>query len=132
METGLHSAMAIGFCGEFSDLTQSRPGWNMWSVGYHGDVGWIFEAYTRSKYRIGRKFRPGNTVGCGIDYDRNEYYFTLGGEVVRTSLSKEFDTSDEKDLQNQKHIQPVAHLPTSYTRSYTLLSVTVEGHATSR
>ena len=124
--------MAIGFYGEFSDLTQSRPGWNMWSVGYHGDDGWIFEANTRSKYRTGREFGPGSTVGCGIDYDREEYYFTLGEEVVGTSLSKKFDSLDEKGLLNQKHIQPVAHLPTSYTGSYTLLSVTAEEHATSR
>lgn len=132
VETGLDSIMAIGFCSEFSDLIQSRPGWNMWSVGYHGDGGWIFEANTRCKYRTGRAFGPGNTVGCGIDYHRAEYYFTLGREVVGTSPSKKSDSLYEESPLNQNHIQPVAHPPTSYIGSYTLLSVTAEKHAKSR
>ena len=77
--------VTLGFCGEFCDMTKAHPGWNAWSVGYHGDDGRIFEEYQHSKFRTGCKFGPGNTVGCGIDYASEAYFFTLDGKIVGTS-----------------------------------------------
>lgn len=74
--------IAIGLAGEFTNQLRSQPGWNAWSLGYHGDDGRIFEEATQGKYPTGRKFGPGNTVGCGIDYDTDQYFFTLDGEVI--------------------------------------------------
>ena len=79
--------VTLGFCGEFCDLVEAHPGWNAWSVGYHGDDGAVFEESPRSD-TDGSAFGPGDTVGCGIDYNRGEYFFTLDKEVVCTSLSK--------------------------------------------
>ncbi|KAK6542310.1 hypothetical protein TWF694_006270 [Orbilia ellipsospora] len=78
----------VGFCGEFSFLANAACGWKIWSVGYHGDDAKI---YTRSpsgklvhdtddKYKYGF----GNIVGCGINHEKGEYFFTLDGKVVAT------------------------------------------------
>ena len=76
------SIVSLGFCGEFSDQTYAHPGWNMWTVGYHGDDGAIFEEEPYETHKTGCKFGPGQTVGCGIDYDTEEYFFTREGEIV--------------------------------------------------
>ena len=78
-------SVTIGFCGEFCDLTAAHPGWRMWSVGYYANDGYVFEE-GRAIYDTGRGFGPGNTVGCGIDYTKGRYFFTLDGEVIGTSL----------------------------------------------
>ncbi|KAH6984430.1 hypothetical protein BKA56DRAFT_581017 [Ilyonectria sp. MPI-CAGE-AT-0026] len=80
--------IAIGLAGEFTNQLRSQPGWNAWSLGYHGHDGRIFEEATQGKYPTGRKFGPGNTVGCGIDYDTDQYFFTLDGEVIFKGSSK--------------------------------------------
>ena len=80
--------VTLGFCGEFCELAQAHPGWNAWSVGYHGDDGIVYEESSFRGKKTGRTFGPGDTVGCGIDYDRGEYFFTLDQEVVGTSLRK--------------------------------------------
>lgn len=82
--------VALGFCGEFCDQRQAHTGWNLWSVGYHGDDGCIFEESGRRKYSTEHKFGPGNTIGCGIDYASKEYFFTLDGNVVGMSPAKTF------------------------------------------
>lgn len=77
--------IAIGFCGEFADMTNAMLGWNIWTVGYHGNDGKIFnnqDTVHGDHHDTGRKFGPGNTVGCGIDYSNGEYFFTCDGEVV--------------------------------------------------
>lgn len=79
--------VVIGFCGEFADMTNALIGWNVWTVGYHGDDGMIFENRDtkHGDYDTKRKFGPGNTVGCGIDYSQNEYFFTRDGKIVGMS-----------------------------------------------
>lgn len=80
--------VTLGFCGEFCDLGQAHPGWTLWSVGYHGDDGCIYEE--DFAYSTRHRFGAGNTVGCGIDYFNEKYFFTLDGKVVGTSLAKTF------------------------------------------
>ena len=116
--------VSLGFCGEFCDLTQAQPGWNVWSVGYHGDNGGIYEEKgSQPTYSTERKFGPGDTVGCGIDYDTEEYFFTLGAEVVGTFLA---NFLYDRDLLIVKCIQPTTQHLRSFTGSYTLLLVTVD------
>ncbi|KAK6354158.1 hypothetical protein TWF730_008571 [Orbilia blumenaviensis] len=75
------SAICIGLCGELSFLGNAAPGWNLWTLGYHGDNGGIYEneSYTSRPNISG--FGIGNIVGCGIDYETNHYYFTLDGKI---------------------------------------------------
>lgn len=55
-------------------------------MGYQGDDGCIYEE--SRKYSTEHKFGPGNTVGCGIDYFNENFFFTLDGKLVGTSLAK--------------------------------------------
>ncbi len=82
--------VTLGFCGEFCELAQAHPGWNAWSVGYHADDGCVYaeNSCTADCTETGPTFGPGDTVGCGIDYNKGEYFFTLNKEVVGTSLPK--------------------------------------------
>ncbi|KAI0481983.1 hypothetical protein GGR56DRAFT_163894 [Xylariaceae sp. FL0804] len=75
-------AVAIGLCGEFSDLTGFWPGWSVWTTGYHGDEGAVFEVRHEKQYDTGHTYGPGNVVGCGVDYRTGEYFFTLDGREV--------------------------------------------------
>ena len=88
--------IGIGLCGEFCDLTNAFTGWHIWSTGYHGDDGLIVERkiverkYDTSydcKIQTDKKFKSGNTVGCGIDYSNGSYFFTLDGKEVGESAN---------------------------------------------
>lgn len=76
------ACISIGLCGEFSNGKEAHLGWDLWTVGYHGDDGKIFEEYGYGTYKTELLFGPGNTVKCGIDYGKGEYLFTLDGEVI--------------------------------------------------
>jgi hypothetical protein len=72
----------IGFSGEFTDNSNAAPGWRVWAAGYHGDDGIVFENPYLHRSRTDEKFGVGDTVGCGIDYEAEEYFFTCNGRVV--------------------------------------------------
>lgn len=78
------AVLYVGLCRElkFSNLVESPPGWRSWSVAVHGDDGNIFEENDGQTYRTGRLFRLGTTIGCGVDYEKGEYLFTLDGEII--------------------------------------------------
>ncbi|KAK6499515.1 hypothetical protein TWF506_004145 [Arthrobotrys conoides] len=82
------STVLIGLCGEFAFLGNAAPGWNRWTVGYHGDDGGMFEENGTSSRRLGNKFGIGNTVGCGVDYELGDYYFTLDGKIEARSKAE--------------------------------------------
>ena len=88
MDPSFYFRVTVGFCGEFCDLTQSTLRGSMWSVGYDGLDGGIYKGFGGRRDLTGRKFGHSNTVGCGIDYNRKEYFFTLGKEVVGMSMPK--------------------------------------------
>jgi Ran-binding protein 9/10 len=47
------------------------PGWDVGSVGYHGDDGRLWNSDTKMMtYIIRDKFGTGDTVGCGITLNR--------------------------------------------------------------
>ncbi|KAF2807187.1 uncharacterized protein BDZ99DRAFT_465114 [Mytilinidion resinicola] len=74
--------LAIGLRGEFSDQSGAHVGWRTWTVGYHGDDGRVYEHNYPVSSDTGRKFGPGDTVGCGVDYSAEEYFFALRSEVI--------------------------------------------------
>ena len=122
-ERGLYPIVTLGFCGEFCDLTDLHPGCAIWSVGYHGDRGFIFEGSGSAKHLPGRNFGPGHTVGCGIDYDAKNYFFTLGEDVVGTSLPNRFDQSyEERTTKSKTHIGRYSSTNTIYRKLYPTIS----------
>lgn len=59
------------------------PGWDVGSVGYHGDDGRVWNSDTGmwgSVFRDG--FRAGDTVGCGITLDRQRIFLTKNGTII--------------------------------------------------
>ncbi|KAL7944010.1 hypothetical protein V8C42DRAFT_327507 [Trichoderma barbatum] len=73
----------IGLTGEFTNQANALPGWHIWSVGYHSDDGGIYDHSEDTSNAIKVKpYGAGQTVGCGIDYESNEYFFTCDGEIV--------------------------------------------------
>lgn len=63
-------------------MTDSLPGWNVWSFGYHSDDGNVYEGAATYSIGLGETFGYGETVGCGIDYMTGTYFFTLNGKIV--------------------------------------------------
>ncbi|GMG24853.1 unnamed protein product [Aspergillus oryzae] len=73
--------ITVGFCGEFADQTEAHAGCRTWSVGYHGNNGSIYEEDDQYLYTTSYKFGLGNKVGCGVDYEKQVYFFTQDGLV---------------------------------------------------
>ena len=64
-------------------MNDAHSGWRQWSVGYHNDDGGLFEENGRFKEKHDEwKFGPGDTVGCGVDYAKGQYFFTRNGDLV--------------------------------------------------
>lgn len=76
----------------------------MWSVGYHGDDGCVYEEDSQWTLHTGRKFGTGSTVGCGIDYANEEYFFTLDGKTVGMSPLERFVPLYGRDPLSEKHV----------------------------
>ncbi|KAK1250659.1 hypothetical protein MKX08_010662 [Trichoderma sp. CBMAI-0020] len=82
--TKKRARVVIGLSGEFTNQADAVPGRNVWSIGYDGIDGKVYEeaevcnetAMSLKPYGVNR------TVGCGIDYQEGEYFFTYNGEVV--------------------------------------------------
>ncbi|CEP00944.1 B30.2/SPRY domain-containing protein [Plasmodiophora brassicae] len=55
------------------------------SFGYHGDDGFKFHN-DGSGAAFACRFGPGDTVGCGVDWDRDAVFFTRNGDLVGTAF----------------------------------------------
>lgn len=76
------STWAVGFCEEHTPLNL-HVGWGERSWGYHSDDGSAFAE--GSDYRFGEGFGENDTVGCGINFDRETAFFTKNGRIVGMS-----------------------------------------------
>ncbi|KAI6091770.1 hypothetical protein F4821DRAFT_280140 [Hypoxylon rubiginosum] len=79
--------VSIGLTSEFSDQNPAHAGQSIWSLGYHGINGTVYED-KHKEASTRHPFGPGDIVGCGIDYDSEEYLFTVNGEIVSRHSSK--------------------------------------------
>ncbi|KAF4655319.1 Rsp5p-dependent ubiquitination, sorting of cargo proteins at the multivesicular body, partial [Perkinsus chesapeaki] len=59
------------------------------SWGLHGDDGNLFHGsgLHHSTAAFSRSFGPGDTIGCGINYDKNTIFYTLNGEYIGDAYS---------------------------------------------
>lgn len=71
------SAIAIGFSTAEASL-ERLPGWETHSWGYHGDDGKMFSG-EHSGRSYGPTFSANDVVGCGIDFNLGQAFFTING-----------------------------------------------------
>jgi len=94
VNAGQSPIFAIGFCTSSAHLLEF-PGWpkdnapNSHSWAYHGDDGGFFSS-VRTSRPIGysKLYGPGDTIGCGVNYDDSMIFFTRNGQRISKSLRR--------------------------------------------
>ncbi|KAK4284959.1 hypothetical protein QN277_001719 [Acacia crassicarpa] len=81
-DAGTKGHVAIGFTSKGFKMRR-QPGWEPNSYGYHGDDGLLYRGPGKSE-TFGPTFTSGDTVGGGINYATQEFFFTKNAQVVGT------------------------------------------------
>ncbi|XP_010478942.1 PREDICTED: ran-binding protein 10 [Camelina sativa] len=79
-DSGVKGQVAIGFTKE-SFKMRRQPGWEVNSCGYHGDDGFLYRGQGKGE-PFGPKYTKDDTVGGGINYATQEFFFTKNGAIV--------------------------------------------------
>ncbi|KAH8480305.1 hypothetical protein Peur_062825 [Populus x canadensis] len=77
---GAKGQIAIGFTSQGFKMRR-QPGWETNSCGYHGDDGNLYNGHGKGE-TFGPTFTTNDTVGAGINYASQEFFFTKNGAVV--------------------------------------------------
>ncbi|KAL3845645.1 hypothetical protein ACJIZ3_003048 [Penstemon smallii] len=77
---GAKGQIAIGFTTSAFTLKR-QPGWEANSCGYHGDDGLLYHGHGKGD-AFGPTYTTGDTVGGGINYATQEFFFTKNGVLV--------------------------------------------------
>ncbi|KAK8246900.1 hypothetical protein HDK90DRAFT_24447 [Phyllosticta capitalensis] len=85
VESGTGSEVGLGFASQFFPL-HNMPGWfsPYMSWGYHGDDGDMYG--NKAEIRGGHTYGKGDIVGAGVDFSKQEVFFTRNGESLGTSF----------------------------------------------
>ncbi|KAL1196063.1 Ran-binding protein M [Cardamine amara subsp. amara] len=81
-DAGVKGQVAIGFTTDTFRIAR-HPGWELNTCGYHGEDGLIYLG-KRQGEPFGPTYSTGDTVGGGINYDSQEFFFTVNGTLVGT------------------------------------------------
>ncbi|XWS23388.1 hypothetical protein CRYUN_Cryun28dG0009500 [Craigia yunnanensis] len=81
-DAGAKGQIAIGFTNEGFKMRR-QPGWEVNSCGYHGDDGFLYHGQGKGD-AFGPTYTTGDTVGGGINYALQEFFFTKNGAIVGT------------------------------------------------
>ncbi|EOA20630.1 hypothetical protein CARUB_v10000942mg [Capsella rubella] len=79
-DAGVKGRVAIGFTTDSFRIAR-QPGWEVNTCGYHGEDGQIYLG-KRQGEAFGPTYTTGDTVGGGINYDLQEFFFTVNGSLV--------------------------------------------------
>ncbi|KAG6431980.1 hypothetical protein SASPL_103552 [Salvia splendens] len=77
---GAKGQIAIGFTTSAFKVRR-QPGWEANSCGYHGVDGFLYRGHGKGE-AFGPTFTAGDTVGGGINYAMQEFFFTKNGVLV--------------------------------------------------
>lgn len=98
--SGDKGQVSIGYtCSNYN--LRRQPGWEANSCGYHGDDGYIYRGHGKGE-RFGPTYTTGDTVGAGINYATQEFFFTKNGEIIGTI---------EKDIKGPLYPTVAVHSP---------------------
>ncbi|KAF3942288.1 Ankyrin-1 [Dactylella cylindrospora] len=80
-QVGLFFDLRVGLCDEALDSSMDTISRQPGSVGYNGydNYVWGIDETTYNK----PYYRTGQVVGCGIDYEKEEVFFTIDGDEIR-------------------------------------------------
>lgn len=81
-DAGTKGQVAIGFTNENFKMRR-QPGWEANSCGYHGDDGFLYRGQGKGE-AFGPTYTTGDTVGGGINYASQEFFFTKNGAIIGT------------------------------------------------
>ncbi|CAN6808734.1 unnamed protein product [Brassica oleracea] len=81
-DAGVKGRFSIGFTTD-NFKSGRHPGWELNTCGYHGEDGLIYLG-KRQGEAFGPAYTTGDTVGAGINYDSQEFFFTVNGTLVGT------------------------------------------------
>jgi hypothetical protein len=85
IDAGVRGSIGVGLTKEQFILNR-KPGWEEDSYGYHSDGKKYTDGTKGENY--GPAFTTGDTVGCGINYDKQEIFFTLNGHYLGPAFKK--------------------------------------------
>jgi Ran-binding protein 9/10 len=102
------TAIAVGFSTAEASL-ERLPGWETHSWGYHGDDGKMFSGEHAGR-SYGPTFSANDVVGCGVDFNLGQAFFTVNGRDLDVCF---------RDL---KDLRP---FPTIGMKKYSGASITV-------
>ncbi|XP_038989468.1 ran-binding protein M homolog isoform X2 [Phoenix dactylifera] len=77
---GQKGQIAIGFTTQQFNMRR-QPGWEANSCGYHGDDGCLYHGHGKGE-SFGPTFTSGDTIGAGINYASQEFFFTKNAKLV--------------------------------------------------
>ncbi|KAM7266709.1 hypothetical protein ACFE04_004606 [Oxalis oulophora] len=82
LNAGAKAQLSIGFTTHNFKMRR-QPGWEVNSCGYHGDDGFFYRGGAKGE-PFGPTFTTSDTVGAGINYASQQFFFTKNGHLVGT------------------------------------------------
>ncbi|XP_021366171.1 uncharacterized protein LOC110458668 [Mizuhopecten yessoensis] len=81
MNLGVKGTIVIGICPKTYPANR-QPGWNRFSIAYHGDDGGIFIESGYPKKTTGKSYAVGDIILCHLDVSERMLYFYKNGEEI--------------------------------------------------
>eukprot|EP00258_Populus_trichocarpa_P031277 XP_024447296.1 ran-binding protein M homolog isoform X2 [Populus trichocarpa] len=119
---GAKGQIAIGFTSQGFKMRR-QPGWETNSCGYHGDDGNLYSGHGKGE-TFGPTFTTNDTVGAGINYASQEFFFTIEVNFGQREFAFDLKEYERQEAMKQKSTVDKISLPPNISyglvRSYLL------------
>ncbi len=86
LSKGQDGYISVGLCRKWTNLAR-LVGWEPGSYGWHMDDGYVFESRGEGTHKGWPTGTTGDTVGCGVDFVKEQAFFTKNGKFVGYAFS---------------------------------------------